>query len=57
MLIASGTGALELPDAAEGETAEGGGAYTLDAVKDALRLVVRTTWLWLAIIILLALAG
>ena len=57
VLIASGTGALELPDAAEGETAEGGGAYTLDAVKDALRLVVRTTWLWLAIIILLALAG
>ncbi len=57
VLIASGTGALELPDGAEGETAEGGRAYTLDAVKDALRLVVRTTWLWLAIILLLALAA
>jgi membrane protein required for beta-lactamase induction len=52
VLIASGTGALELPDAAEGDAA---GAYTVDAVKDALRLVDRTSWLWLAIIILLAL--
>jgi len=57
VLIASGTGALELSDASEGEQAEGAGAYTLDAVKDALRMVVRTTWLWLAIIFLLALAG
>lgn len=57
VLIASGTGALELPDPVEAEGAEGGGRYTLDAVKDALRMVVRTTWLWLAIIILLALAG
>lgn len=57
VLVASGTGALELPDPEEGERAEDEGGYTLDAVKDALRLVVRTTWLWLAIIILLALAG
>ena len=55
VLIASGTGALELPDPVEGEG--GGVVMWMDAIKDASRLVVRTTWLWLTVIVLLAMAG